>query len=66
VSNVYSIEVNLYINDIEYIVSGCYRSPYDNINAFLSLNSYLTLSSDFKNHIICGDFNIDILKRKKS
>jgi len=31
--------------------------------AFLySLNNYLTQSSDFKNHIICGDFNIDILK----
>ena len=58
-SNVHSIEVHFDINGIEYIVTGCYRSPSDNIDAFLSsLYSYLTQSSEFKNHIICGDFNI--------
>jgi len=62
-SNVNSIEVHFVINGIEYIVTGCYRSPLDNIDAFLSsLYSYLTQSSEYKNHIICGDFNIDILK----
>ncbi|CAI6345671.1 unnamed protein product [Macrosiphum euphorbiae] len=36
-SNVnYSIEVNFDINGIEYTVTGCYRSPSDNIDAFLS------------------------------
>lgn len=62
-SNVNSIEVLFDSNGIDYIVTGCYRSPSDNIDAFLSsLNSYLTQSSEFINHIIGGDFNIDILK----
>jgi len=38
------------INDLEYVVTGYYRSPSDNIDAFLySLNNY------FNNH-----FNINI------
>jgi hypothetical protein len=62
-SNVNSIKVIFYINGIEHIVTGCYRSPSDNIDAFLfSLNNYLTQNSELKNHIICGDINIDILK----
>jgi len=62
-SNVNSIEVIFDINGIQHIVTGCYRSPSDNIDNFLYfLNNYSTQSSDFKNHIICGDFNIDILK----
>lgn len=52
-SNVNSIELKFEINDIEYVVTGCYRSPSDNIDPFLySLNNYLTQISDFKNHII--------------
>lgn len=27
-----------------------------------SLNNYLRQSSNFKNHMICGNFNIDVLK----
>ncbi|CAI6365857.1 unnamed protein product [Macrosiphum euphorbiae] len=62
-SNVNSIEFKFDINGIEFVVMGCYRSPSDNIDAFLySLNNYLTQSSDIKYHIICGDFNINILK----
>lgn len=62
-SNVNSIEVIFDINGSEYIVTWCYRSPSDNIDSFLfSLNNYLTQNSELKNHIICGDFNIDILK----
>jgi len=42
-SNVNSIKVIFDINGSEYIVTGCYRSPSDNIDAFLfSLNNYLT------------------------
>jgi len=63
ISNVNSIELKFDTNGLEYVVTGCYRSPSDNIDAFLCyLNNYLTQSPDFKNHIICGDFNIDILK----
>ncbi|CAI6356615.1 unnamed protein product [Macrosiphum euphorbiae] len=34
-SNVNSIELKFDINGIEYVVTGCYRSPSDNIDAFL-------------------------------
>lgn len=50
-SNVNSIEVNFDINGVEHIVTGCCRSPNDNIDAFLfSLNNYLTQNAEQKNH----------------
>lgn len=65
-SSVNYTEVTFNINDKEYIFTGYYRFPKDNIDDFLlSFSNYLRQSSDFKNHIICGNFNIDILNSKK-
>lgn len=62
-----SIEISFSFNSVNYIVTGVYRSPNNDINLFLdSLYSYLHVNLNKNCHIFGGDLNIDILSTSLS
>lgn len=56
------MEVIIIKNNLKYLITGIYRSPYDILDSFLdNLDSYVQSFNSFNNHIICGDINTNIL-----
>lgn len=57
-----SLDIIILFNNINYRVTGIYRSPSYNVDLFLdSLDNFLTINNKNKFHYICGDININIL-----